>query len=885
MNKKIILLSAITVLMQPFIHSALMPTGTALTKGLPPIKVLEFNLPDTTTKPAISMPMVKLTPAQIETFTSDLAQVGGKEYLPQIQTVWETNPEVIYSAQRAIQNGDLNARREYTSKIMKLAKELASKKPANFNVQDAITYNSQLEKLINTELSENLFNIRTTMGNMATTPVLINESGKVKKDFYILQNDFGNLQNTIQEIINDINLTPQKAAYKIGELINKFFDPVDDIYNTIKIAESTAINAENTMVRQAMNRIKDLLEKTKDVLESTKTILQKTAPIQARSATYPELKNFAESINAQTERTSSLQPTTPGEITNPISIPTEIKPFFEAQKASINTHIVKLASTMKQLFIQDIPALDLLPREKQIFDLEKVNITTNIKVFNKVLNNIKGLSDNPNAINEFKIRVEQLSVVVTELTNSLEKLTKETKHLLPSKQKAILEGLQGMIREILAIYSDAKTTLLVLEEAHLNKEVMIQIKQNLDLSEFTVKTAKDLATVKETAQELAHILTSKADLLKTDKAPASMLEVFESKMATYLTTFEELKTISKVEDLGALQVKLKEQEKDLLTTLDSLFSKLSWLPTSTTKNEALDAFRKLKSEFIQNKKSIDDLFAKAESIQEKHTFVIIKKNELEMGMLTILDKSKALRMSIKKTIPADKLTSLESEALSKLDQTITEELAALKKIQNAQTSFEVNQLTTVYTPKWEETLRNTLNLFGLKIVLGLTATGVVTWLVQPKDKEEQMTDSIIPEIKDVDVSSLLEAQTEEEFQAAVNKIRAKIEHLNQVPTANLDKAVRDLEMNMKILNFATFKKEAQIFWTDFSTAINDAISDAKLKFNQYRVTKLEQLKYWAEKNIYPLLETKLSKGTKLPKNNEFKSEYEAIIALLKKYIK
>ncbi len=911
MNKKIMLLSIIAVLTQNVTHTALVPGGaSAVTKGLPAVKVPGFNLPGAAAKPAVSIPMVQLTPAQIETLTSDLSQMGGKQYLSQIQLVWQDNPELLYNAQQAIQNADLEKRRQYANKIIESAKQFDSKKTATFSVQDAITHNRQLENLINTKLSENLFNIGTTMSSLATSPKLGNESSTVKKDFYDLQNDFGELQTTAQEILTNTNLTPQQAASKIGELINKSFDPTEDVYNAIKIAEKAATSAKDATVKQAMNETKNLLETTKDLLESTKIMLQKTAPVGKKSATYAELKNLVESINAQTESSSSIVPTIPGAIANPIPMPTEIKPFFEAQKASINTHIVKLSNVMKQLFAQDIPNLGLSAQEKEIFDLEKANITTNIQLFNKVLNHVKGLSDNPNAINEFKMAEEQLSVIVTELIYSLEKLNAETKNILPSQRKAVIESIQAMVREIMAIYSNVRTTLLVLEESHANKEIMAQIKQNINLGEFVGKTVTDLAQVQKTAQQLATILSTNAAVLKTDKAPASMLEVFESKMAQYLTTFEELKTISKIEGLGALQVKLKAQEKDLLTTLDRLFSKLAWLPTSTAKNQALDAFRKLKSEFLANKKAIDNIFEKAASIQEKHTFIILKQNELEMGMLTVIDKTKALRLSIKKTIPQDKLTSQETQALSRLDQMLSQALSALSKIENAQTSLELDQLTkeffkvkdlsplskkpsslvpvgqssiALFIPKYEETLNETLKLFGLKVVLGLTATGVVSWLVQPADKDEKdvttpTTGSDIPSIQNIDISSA-------EFIQKSGQIVQETQNLDQIPTADLDKTIQTLEMDMQILSFTNFKKEAAIFWNNFSKAINKAIADATSKFNQYKVNKLKEFKDWSEETLEPLLENKLPKGTKLPKENEFKSEYEEIIALLKKYSK
>jgi hypothetical protein len=925
MNKKIILLSAITALMQPFTYSALVSGGAgAASKLVPTIKVPGFSLPGAAAKPAISVPMVKLTQQQVGTFTDDLSQVGGKQYLPQIQMVWETNPELMYNAQQAVQNADTEARRLYMHQIMELAKQLASKKSATFNLQDAIAHNPQLESLVNTELSDNLFNIGRTLSSVAY-------QSETPKGFFHLQNDFKELQNTAKDIFIDTNLTPQQAASKIGELINRFFDPIDNTYNTIKMAESAATNAKEETVKKTMNQTKDLLEKTKKLFESTKAILQKTAPVQEKSATYPELKNFVESINAPaaspiSEGASSIQTTIPGEIGNAIPMPTEITPFFEKQ---MGLALQDLTYTAKHLITlkQQTTELGLLPNEIKTLDLERVNIGKNLKVINKLLKEINILSDHPNALNIFKAKQAELSIVIAQISDSLEKLKEEAIQLLPSEQKNILETLQRITKEVLSIEADTRTTLLVLEEAHEAKEVMAQIKQNLDLGEFVVKTAKDLALVQQTTKQLAAILATKAGLLKTDTAPASMLEVFESKLTTYLTTFEELKTISKIEDLGALQAKLKAQEKELLTTLDSLFSKLAWLPTSTTKNKALDAFRKLKSEFLANKKSIDNIFATAGSIQEKHIFVNIKKNELEMGMLTIIDKSKALQMSIKKDIPADRLTSAQSQALSKLDQAIAEELSTLKKIETAQTSLELDQLTneffrtkdlsqfskqpssiipftpgeiTIYIPKYEETLKETLKLFGLKMVLGLTATGAVTWFVQKTDKEEEKYDwlpttkTAIPEIKNIDISSLIKTgisqelqqpKTTAEFIQKSDQIVEETQKLAQIPTADLNKTVHRLEMDIRFLNFRTFKKEAELFWNNFTAAISNAISKATSEFNQYRVTKLEELKDWSEKNIKPLLETKLPQGTKLPKNNEFKSEYEEVIALLKRYIK
>lgn len=907
MNKKIILLSIITILAQPFMHGALVPGGAGAITKLPPVKLPPgFNIPGAAAAPAISTPTIKLTPAQIETFASDISQVGGKQYLPQIQMVWETNPELIYNAQQAIQNNaNIEARRQSAHQIMELAQKLASQRSETFNIQKAITHNPQLENLINQKLPDTFQAIRVEKINYQD---IANESPATRTLFDELKNNISNLEMKLNNILTDPTLSPQQAANKTRSLDK-------DLSESIRLSETTSTGTKQNF-RAGIESITTKLESIRDTVTEITNILQKTAPVQTKSATYSELKNFVESINAPTESPSSgtpssLQPTTPGEIGNPIPMPTEIKPYFEAQKASMNTHVVKLAQTMRQLFKQDIPNLGLESHQQRIFDVEQVKISNDIKVFNNVLNRIKTLPDNPNAINEFKLAVEELSVIVPELTRSLAKLIAETKNLLPSEQKNILEGLQGMVREILAIYSDARTTLLVLEAAHANKEVMAQIKQNLDLGEFTVKTQKDLATVQKTARQLAAILSNNAGLLKTDKAPSSMLEVFESKLATYLTTFEELKTISKIEDLGGLQAKLKKQETELLTTLDSLFSKLAWLPTSNAKNEALDAFRKLKSEFLANKQSIDNIFTQAGSIQEKHTFVIIKKDELEMGMLTIVDKSKALRLSIKKTIPADRLTSEQAQALSNLDQAIAEELAALKKIQSSQTTLELDQLTQeffkqkhvsdlskkpsqmiVYAPKWEETLNETLKLFGLKLVLGLTTTGVVTWLAQQAEEATSWPTGRtgIPEIDNLNIPYLVEpntniGQTAQEFTQKSNQIVQDAKNLAQVPTADLDKVIHGLEMNMQILNFETFKKEAALFWNNFTAAIGNAISDAKLKFNQYRVTQLEQLKYWAEKNIQPLLETKMTKGTKLPKETEFKSEYQEVIALLEKYIK
>lgn len=768
MTKKIILLSIITILMQPCTYSgALVPGGAGtVSKVIPPIKFSGFGLPGTVATPAVSTPMIKLTPTQIDSFTTDLSRFGGKEYLAEIQMVWETNPELMYSAQQAIQNADQEEIRQNVYQIMDKAKQLASKKIATFNIQNAITHNPQLEKLINQTIPTSLDQTVSTVESMLYDGSPVIRAMYKNTNFYDeVQTPLQDFAKNIKEILTNKTNTPQQAASKLRK----------EISNLENIKSSTQ-SLTNSITDKNLNEILSTMvsefETMHENFNTIADILQKTAPVQTTTATYPELKNFVESISTPTESSSSLQHTVPGEIGNPIPMPTEIKPFFEQQMALVTQDLTQAAKNVVTLKNQ-FNNLGLLPDEIKNLELERKNIGQNLKAINQLLKEIKTLSDHPNSLNEFKAKQAQLSIVITQISYSLAKLKKEAEHLLPSEQKDILQILLNITKEILAIEADARTTLLVLEEAHEAKEVMAQIKQNLNLGEFVAKTTTDLATVQKTARALLHILSSKADLLKTDKAPASMLAVFESKLATYLTTFEELKAIAKIEDLGALQTKLQEQEKELLTILDSLFSKLAWLPTSTTKNEALDAFRKLKSEFLKNKTSIDNIFAKAASIQKKHTFVIIRKNELEMGMLTIIDKSKALRMSITKTIPTEKLTSEQAEALSKLNQAIRQEFNSLEDIKRSKTSFEVDELTKEYfkrrdqvlewgrqtalVPIYEETLKDTLKIFGLKLVLGLTATGVVGWLVQPADKEEEkdvLSPTIITDIPEIVITNI-----------------------------------------------------------------------------------------------------------------------------------
>jgi hypothetical protein len=972
MNKKIILLNIIAILMQSCTYSALATTGAgALTKMIPPVGGLGVKLPGgagarpATYTPALSVPKINLTPAEIDRFTNTLSGYGGKQYLPQIQSLWETNPELIYNAQEAFQAGNFEAQKRSTLEMINRAKELASKSPATFSLQDAVTRNPQLESLVNTELSGSLFNIGTTMGNMAKNPTLGNEKSSVKNAFYRSQDTGRELEAAVRDIFENTTLTPQQAADKIGKLFDKYFDPMDENYNIIKAVESVETTAESTTVRQAMNQAKDLLESTKESLKSIKNILQKATPTQARSATFPEMKSFVESISTPAEspvipesigtstESAAIVSTVPGEIGNPIPMPKEIKPYFEKQMNLITQEVKTTTESLTKL-INDRKTLDLSPDASK--DLSLLDTINSIKVIRKLLlsDKIDVLSDNPNALNIFRAKQAALSAAFKQTTDALAKLhANASKHLLHSEQKVFLATIQEIVRGIMSLEADTRTTLLVLEEVQANKEVIVQIKKTLNLAEFVGKTATDLAAVQRTARELSNILSSDAGLLKTDKAGTSLFEVVKSQIQDYLTTFEELKTITTTEDLGALQAKLKKQESELVPNLNNLFSKIAWLPTSAVKNQGLDAFRQLKSGFLAATKSIDDMFAKAATIQEKHLFVKIAKNELEMGMLTIIDKCNAIRSSIKRTIPEDKLTSEQSQSLSKLNQVLTEAINALKEIERSKTSFEVDQLTkeffitknreasllpfaqkgkaliptgpsdiisiskpslaipsgsalatpvgksytdsslvpvsstsVILVPKWQETLNETLKLFGLKLVLGLTAAGVVTWLVQPADKGKSSSE-VLDAIDGLLAKAASKPQTEAESTRERADVLAAINKLDEVPTADLAENISTLQRIINSLDFNKFKEGTAAFFSNLLQAIKNAISNTRLKFNHHGAALLQGFNDWAERTKERWIATKPTEETKMPqdRNTQYNEAIEVLQELSKKYKK
>ncbi len=895
MNKKNILFTLICVMSQFMI-----PGAGAISKIIPRTSKIPGILPSVgTLKPALSTPTIQLTPKQIETFTTDLSQIGGKQYLAEIQMIWETKPELIYNAQQAIQMADREAERNYMYKIQELAKELASKGPELFNVQDAIVHNPRLENFINQKLNPSLESMRIKLGDLSYKR-LSNEPAGVKSLFYHLQNDVLEVIKKIDSILTDATLSPQQAAGKIRNLDSVLSD-------TINLAQNVADGAKSAAFKQQSTGIVQELESTQNNLQEISGILQKTAPGQKSNYSYNDIKAFAQSISESAQAPSSLQPSSPGEL---IPVPADIQPYIAAQMKDVQTMATQ---TIKDLaaFKKAIADLGLESQAKEKFMEPLREVVNGILVFSKLFNEIQALLADENGLIKISEKMFLLDLSSQEFINALLKIEKQIHGLLASEQEPILGLLQKIINEYKTMISHIRTSVLVAQEFQANKEIIADIKKNQNWGAVVFNTQKDLAQIKKSVQEIQQILSSDSKVLKTDKAPMGMLQVLARALEKYEQTVDSIKTINNVQDLLKLETDCKQQIEQITTILDSLFSKLAWLPTSTTKNQALDAFRKLKAEFLDSKRSLNTIFKEAGKLQEQHVFVNIRKNEIETGVMTILNKTTALRNSIIKDFPESKMNVQQHQALSNLEQKIADMRQALQKIKNAQTSFELEQLSKLYfnpsknvafppllslpagTPKWEETIKETLKLFGLKIVLGVTATGILTWITQPdKMSEDSLPYQIWYEwdrpnrIKAWDLAyeqgDIHGPKTEEEFKKESKKVLKLVDNLDQVPNNQLGAAVKDLDFSLNILNLKAFKQSA----LEFLKSIDQKIGEYALAADPVRAIELQHFRQQLkarEKEINKFVNQPVN--NRIPSRNDFKSEYQQAIDLLKKYIK
>lgn len=888
MNKKILLSMIAIIATQTTVYSAVAHTSKVITPAITGLAgKFPAIVPATTTATSSSTPMIHLTTPQIETFTNNLAQVGARSYLPQIQMIWQQNPELIYNAQQAVKAADIEAQRNSFNLIIKEAKRLAAQPSGVFSTQDAMVHNPQLEKLINQDLTNNISNVETNLGEFYYSAQLLGKLPNKNSLYENVESPLTDARQAIKNILTDSKITPQQASNKLNTQISEF-------QKIRSAAKEINNNVKDKEVQQKISSIISDLEATENSLRQISGILQKTAPSQSKTASSIELKSWTESINNPSIQEISLQPSTAHEILEAVPMPKAIEPFFNTQIATINTHITPLATAMKKLLMVNIPNLDLLPHEQQVFDLEKIKITNNIKVFNNILNQIKKLSLDQNGLDTMKNLQGMLEVVVNNLLISLEAIKKEISTLPISQQSLLLSNLQTMVQEILAIFNNVETTQLMLTEFNAQKEALEKIKENADLAQFTVNSAKDVVTMKTTINSLQQILKS-GDIVTTDKAPMGMLELFSSKLANYMQTTEKFKNITKLEDFRSLETELEPQLNELDSALNALQEKISWLPTSAAKNKALEEFAKLKLEYTIHKRSLKEFFKKATEIEEKHMFVVIQKNEIEIGYLVLVDKYNAIRLSITKNFPESQMSSSQREALAKFDNSLTEMKKDIDAIKNISTSFELDQLTNEFfkagklarfakepsalvhykdsaiipfdykdsaiipisepslaiphgsdlatevgksyykdsglinygpsalmvLPKYEETLNETLKFFGLKLVIGLTATGTVTWLARSTQKDDTT-----------------KATALKEFEEKSNELLEKIKKLDQVQDDKLNAAIKDLDFNIKLLNLKGFKEAAIVFLEKIKAIIRRFITEP------IDNTRLKILKRW-----------------------------------------
>jgi len=836
MNKKIILYSFAIFAIHNVIYSAVfVPTMTGATTAMKNAGMAS-KLPGMVpagagsgSAVAGSMPKIHLDDTQMKAFTDSLARSGARNYLPQIQMIWETNPELFYNAQQAFQSTDSDLKRKALETIIKEAKTVAQQQSTSFNVQDAVMQNKNLETMINQKLPNNFASIRQKMGKMSTDLSFGNETTSNKNTFHALNRVIPELESSIHSVFTDPKLTPQDAASKLNTLISDVSDA---------IGQSEMIGFKNPNLKTGMSATTETLNNIKDILTNAQNALQKAVPGQQQSANYQQLETWVKNINKQEGKVSGFESSSvpqsfeSGEALQTIPMPAEIAPFFEQQTSLLNQDI---SNVSKDLYVLTKQIFKVDEEKKQVLTQAKSEIVRKINIIHDIQKQLTSLGSHPDALTEINLKTSYMLSVIAEITTSLEALRSEIKDLSNSDlRKNMLETLEKIVNGVQTINLDAQTTALVLNEFYAQKDIIAQLKKDIDLANFVSKTQTDLTTIESTTKNLKRILSS-GDILTTDKAPMSMVEVLEKNLAAYLTTLQEITTIKDLAELSSLETKLKEQAVIVTQSVDSIFSKISWLPTSTRKNEALDTVRKLKNQFMRNMAAVNDFFKKANEIEEKHMFVIVKKDSIEMGYMLIKNKCEALKLSITQEIGKSPITAAKQATIDKLNDLLQKINSDIQKIETAQTSSELNEFE-IALPRYQETLNETLKLFGLKLVVGLTAAGTVTWLAEKGTQEEPSTN------KDILVN-IQTPTTEAEFRQESEKVLQMIQNLKNIPFDKLKAAIAHINVSIKALDLNKFKESAQIFFKELIENIKALYNSASTSLNN---TRAKIYKTWLE---------------------------------------
>ncbi|MBI2344550.1 hypothetical protein HYV10_00560 [Candidatus Dependentiae bacterium] len=797
-----------------------------------------YLAPSTTIASQKTARIINLNQEQIQSITDALSSRGGKAYLSQFQYIWKSNRDLFYTLQQAIKSGSTESARVAVDAIMQTAKQLPAQDLSS--IQNVMS-TPQL-KAIKTNLDNDIDNIKLDFSTILYNSELISKFPR--NSFYItIDSPIQEAISEISEILSRTTDNPQQAAYRLNRVIDKLeklTPPIKDLNESIT----------DSKLKEKISSIIEKIDATKNNLKDISSIFQKTAPGQAKAATYHELESFVASISTptspQSPSTTSLVNTT-GESLQPasssaassifttsvtddslsnVAIPAELKKFFALEIYKINQQALQLTQTAKKLFQIDMSDITqyLSANQQKSLEIAQNSLRQHLILCNKIINDINKISDHPNALMNSKELNIFLNALIIEIIDSLITITQTLSPLAPSKKETALASIQAIIEQLLTIQNHTKSIEIALFEYNSSKKEIVLLKKQIDLAEFVHKSNNDLQLIKETGSQLSQILSSN-DILKVDKAPMGMIQVLDSKLLEYGQIIQKIQQITNLEELIPLKTQLKQLEEEFKELLQALQTKLAWLPTSTSKRQALAEFENLQELWAKTKNYVENIFGKINDLTEKHLTIYIKKDSIKIEYLLKLEKYKALTKSITKNFPETTMSQEQKEAYLRLNT----EIEAIKNNMNDIIATAKIDSSLTDLAHYEETFKETLKLFGLRLVLGITATGTIGWIFSTADKAKEEEDlSMDPEIEDNKITELImntvythikTPKTEEEFKEESNKVIEQIEHLQSLPISLLDKATRNIDFNMKILNLRGFQEMAQIFTEKVKTTI------------------------------------------------------------------
>lgn len=624
---------------------------------------------------------VQISPQTVREVTSYLQPIRSQKLNRGFQQVAQMDPEVIATMKYYQQMGQQALAQQTADYIIQQSRILNETPSATSPLQEAMSKNSHLSRLMTQEIPETL-----TSGSQALAKVAYTPSSRLPA-FNTTQNSFHTVETQVKNLFANNTLSPQKAASEISELLTGSLRTLSDQ------AEQLAHEAASTPFAQDIESLVNDIGKLRADLTRTKGFLQSSASGSTPTLTTQQIENIVK--NVKFDAIPKAKPIVPEIADSPGSIGSLAKNVQQAvttsnqalqvamqnnvQEFKGNIATTKAKSTQLIAQIQSLPDLT----KEQIFAVQKAGpmVDKQIASLQQIFTSLAQHTDTKTALQAYTknapgiVRIiENISLILTTLINSL----------TPTQQQRILPLIQSL-DELLTDTNHFANMMQIISREILSESSSLQtVKKVMDKVALQDKIDDTIAVMQSTLHQVQQLAQETG--LETDQASPTMLQVIQSTLQERVTDIAELKNANNIQELEEKISALKAQNPQITHYLELLLSKIDALRVSPEKNRLVQLVQQMMNDFKITEEFIYTIEQKMSEIDEEHIWIDITKTTITQGITRYQREGKTLVFYLQQHIDKADMNPEQLQAYKDL----VAQIQQLKTIEN-----EVFRMTNI----------------------------------------------------------------------------------------------------------------------------------------------------------------------------------------------